>query len=86
VGASVVTITSSYAQDSDLLKMPGFTSVAAFVQVRPAKGLSLSLNVSNLFDTVGIFEVNQASVPANGIGFARSIDGRTLSGSVRFDF
>jgi len=46
----------------------------------------VALNVSNAFDTLGIFEVNQASVPANGIGFARAANGRTISGSLRFDF
>jgi outer membrane receptor protein involved in Fe transport len=82
----VVGITKSYAQDSNLLVMPGFTVVNAFVQLRPAEHIRMTLNANNLFDTMGIFEVNQASVPASGIGFARSINGRTLSGSLRFDF
>lgn len=86
VGASVVGITKSFAQDSNLLVMPGFTVVNAFVQLRPAKNLRMTLNANNLFDTMGIFEVNQSSVPANGVGFARSINGRTVSGSLRFDF
>lgn len=86
LGASVVTITKSYAQDSNLLVMPGFTTVAAFAQVRPIDGMTLTVNASNLFNTMGIFEVNQASVPANGIGFARAITGRTISTSLRFDF
>jgi outer membrane receptor protein involved in Fe transport len=86
LGASIVTITGSYAQDSNLLRMPGFTTVGAFAQYRPAQHITLSVNANNLFDTIGIFEVNQSSVPANGIGFARSIDGRTVSGSIRFDF
>lgn len=86
VGASVVGITKSFAQDSNLLIMPGFTVVNAFVQLRPARNVRMTLNANNLFDTMGIFEVNQSSVPANGIGFARSINGRTVSGSLRFDF
>lgn len=86
VGASVVGVTGSYAQDSNLLKMPGFTTVGTFVQFRPVERVSLTLNASNLFNTMGIFEVNQSTVPASGIGFARSIDGRTVSGSLRFDF
>ena len=86
VGASVVGITKSYAQDSNLLVMPGFTVVNAFVQLRPTERIRMTLNANNLFDTMGIFEVNQASVPASGVGFARSINGRTLSGSLRFDF
>lgn len=85
-GANVVTITSSYAQDSNLLKMPGFTVVNPFIQFRPVERVQLSLNANNLFDTVGFFEINQAEVPANGIGWGRAINGRTVSASVRFDF
>lgn len=86
LGASVVSITKSYAQDSNLLVMPGFTTVDAFLQLRPIKGVRMTLNANNLFNTIGIFEVNQGAVPANGIGFARSINGRTIAGSLRFDF
>lgn len=82
----MVGITKSFAQDSNLLVMPGFTTVDLFTQVRVFKSSRLTLNANNVFNTVGIFEVNQASVPANGIGFARSINGRTILGSVRFDF
>lgn len=85
MGASVVAITGSYAQDSNLLKMPGFTTVSTFVQYRPVERVSVALNVHNLFDTIGIFEVNQATVPANGIGFARSVDGRAVSASLKLE-
>ncbi|PSJ36273.1 TonB-dependent receptor [Sphingomonas deserti] len=85
-GANVVTITSSFAQDSNLLKMPGFTVVNAFLQVRPVDRVQLSLNASNLFDAVGFFEINQSEVPANGIGWGRAINGRTVSASLRYDF
>ncbi|MCX7283129.1 MAG: TonB-dependent receptor [Novosphingobium sp.] len=86
VGASIVGITKSFAQDSNLLVMPGFTTVDLFAQVRLFKGGRLTLNANNVFDKLGIFEVNQASVPASGIGFARAITGRTISGSLRLDF
>lgn len=86
VGASVVTITKSFAQDSNLLVMPGFTTVDLFAQVKVFNGGRLSLNANNVFNTLGIFEVNQASVPANGVGFARASTGRTILGSLRFDF
>ena len=85
-GANVVTITSSYAQDTNLLKMPGFTVVNPFIQFRPIERVQLSLNANNVFDTVGFFEINQAEVPANGIGWGRAINGRTVSASLRFDF
>lgn len=86
LGANVTTITKSYAQDNNLLVMPGFTVVGAFAQWQPIKGITASLYASNLFDTMGIFEVNQSSVPASGIGFARAIQGRTITGALRFDF
>ncbi len=85
-GASIVKITGSYAQDNNLLRMPGFTTVGAFLQVKPTETLRFTLNAQNLFNTLGIFEVNQSSVPANGLGFARAANGRTVSGSLRFDF
>jgi outer membrane receptor protein involved in Fe transport len=86
VGANIVTITSSYAQDSNLLKMPGFTVVNAFLQFRPLERVQVSLNASNLFDTVGFFEINQSEVPANGIGWGRSVNGRTVSASLQLGF
>lgn len=86
LGANVVTITSSYAQDSNLLKMPGFTVVNAFVVVKPIDRVRVMLNATNLFDQVGFFEFNQSEVPANGIGWGRSINGRTVSLSAKLDF
>ncbi|WP_285711182.1 TonB-dependent receptor domain-containing protein [Erythrobacter oryzae] len=85
-GANVVTITSSYAQDSNQLRMPGFTTVGAFAEYQAAKNLQFTLSAQNLFNTLGIFEVNQASVPANGIGFARAANGRTVQASLRLAF
>jgi len=86
IGASIAGVTKSFAQDSNLLVMPGFTTVDLFGHVKLFKGGSLQVNANNVFNTLGIFEVNQASVPANGIGFARAINGRTISASFRFDF
>jgi outer membrane receptor protein involved in Fe transport len=85
-GANIVTITGSYAQDSNLLRMPGFTTVGAYAEYEPAQNLRLTLSGQNLFDTLGIFEINQASVPANGIGFARAANGRTVQASLRLAF
>lgn len=85
-GANIVTITGSFSQDSNQLRMPGFTTVGAYVEVQPAENLRLTVSAQNLFDTLGIFEVNQASVPANGIGFARAANGRTVQASLRLAF
>lgn len=85
-GANIVTITSSYSQDNNLLRMPGFTTVGAYLEAQPAENLRLTVSAQNLFNTLGIFEVNQGTVPANGIGFARAANGRTVQASLRLAF
>ncbi len=86
LGANVIGTTSSYAQDSNQLKMPGYTQVNAFVAVRPADGVTVTVNGNNLFDVTGITEVEEGAIPSGGIVRARSITGRTISAAVRFDF
>ncbi|MBC2665929.1 TonB-dependent receptor [Novosphingobium flavum] len=86
LGASLVGTTSSYTQDDNQLKMPGYTVVNAFVTVRPVERVSLSLSANNLFDVAGYTEAEEGSIPANGIVRARSINGRTLLASLRYDF
>lgn len=86
IGANVVGQTSSYADDVDLLKMPGYTTVGLFAQYRPVDRLVLGVNVSNLFDTKAITEVNSTQVPASGVATVRTLYGRLVSTSVRFFF
>lgn len=85
-GLNVIGTTSSYAQDTNQLKLPGYTTVNAFVQFRPAKNVQFSLNANNVFDVLGLAEVTQASIPASGVVTARAINGRTVSAALRFDF
>ncbi len=86
IGANIVGTTSSYAQDNNQLKLPGFTQVNAFAQFRPMPKLLVSLNANNLFNVRGFTEAEEGAIPANGIVRARSINGRTISTSVRIDF
>jgi len=86
IGASIVAITSSYSQDQNLLKMPGFTTVGGFVTLHVTKQVDVAITGTNLFNVKGFFDVSQAEVPATGIGWARSVQGRTLAGSVRFTY
>ncbi len=86
VGASAIGTTSSFTQDSNLLKLPGFTQVNAFVAVRPLERVQVSVNANNLFDTTGFTEAEEGSIPANGIVRARSINGRTVSATLKLDF
>lgn len=79
VGANIVGTGSSYAQDNEGLKLPGYTQVNGFVSVRATTTLTLSLSANNLFDVKGFTEAEEGTIPANGIVRARSINGRTVS-------
>ena len=50
------------------------------------KRVQLSINANNLFNVKGFTEAEEGAIPANGIVRARSINGRTVSASVRLDF
>jgi len=85
-GLSFIGTTDAYAQDNNDLKFDGYTSVNAFASYMLSDNLSVSLNVNNIFDTVGITESEEGSVPENGIIRARTISGRTSSLTLRYDF
>ena len=84
LGGSFYGTAASYTQDSNQLKLPAYTSVNAFAQVRPIERLTLTLNANNLFNTIGLTEAEDAAIPANGIVRARSINGRTISLAANF--
>lgn len=86
VGVSLVGTSASYAQDNNDLKFDGYTQVNAFANYELAQNLTVSVNINNLFDTIGITEAEQGSVPANGIITARTINGRTASVGLRYQF
>lgn len=86
IGANIVGTTDAFAQDNNQLVLPGFTQVNGFVQFRPAERITLSVNANNLFDVEGFTEAEEGTIPANGIVRARSINGRTVSAAIRFDF
>ncbi len=86
IGANVIGTTSSFTDETNQLKLPGFTQVNGFLSVRPMDRVQLSLNANNLFNVKGFTEAEDGAIPANGIVRARSINGRTVSASVRFDF
>lgn len=86
VGANLISTGSSYAQDNNGLKLPGYTQVNAFAAVQPIADLILSISVNNLFDVNGFTEAEERTIPANGIVRARSINGRTVSASARLSF
>ncbi|MEH3038186.1 MAG: TonB-dependent receptor [Sphingomonas adhaesiva] len=85
-GANILGTTSSYAQDNNQLKMPGYTQVNGFVSFRPAENITVTVNGNNLFDVKGITEVEEGAIPTGGIVRARSITGRTISAALRVGF
>jgi outer membrane receptor protein involved in Fe transport len=86
LGANVVGTTGSFTQDVNQLELPAFAQVNAFVAVRPIDRVEIGLNAANLFNATGFTEAEEGSIPGNGIVRARSIAGRTVLASVRFDF
>jgi len=86
IGANITGTTDSWVQDNDLMKMPGYTLVGAFVQYRPTDRVQLMVNAENLFDKVAFIEITTPSVPTNGIGIGRAVNGRTVSMSARLNF
>jgi outer membrane receptor protein involved in Fe transport len=86
IGANVIGVSSSYAQDTDLLKQPGYVLVNPFIQVRPIPRVTATLNVYNLFNKLAFVQVDAATVPASGVVPAQVLNGRTVTASVRFSF
>lgn len=85
-GVNVIGTTSSYAQDVNLLKLPAYRLVNAFVQVRPVENVEVMLNVNNLFNKLALSDVEQGSIPATGVVLGRAYNGRTMSATVRYIF
>ncbi|MFM7028307.1 MAG: TonB-dependent siderophore receptor [Chakrabartia sp.] len=87
-GVNLIGTTKAYAQDNNKLVFPAYTQVNAFVSYRPIDRIELSLNANNLFNVTGITEAEEDAITDNSTNYvrARSINGRTVSASVRFDF
>ncbi|WMS92953.1 TonB-dependent receptor domain-containing protein [Pseudoalteromonas sp. HL-AS1] len=85
-GLSFIGTTDAYAQDNNDLKLDGYTQVNGFVSYDLSENLNIALNVNNLFDTVGITEAEEGSVPENNIIRARAINGRTTSVTLKYAF
>lgn len=86
LGVSLVGTTAAYAQDNNDLKFSGYTQVNAFASYNLAENLTVSLNINNLFDEIGLTEAEEGSVPDNGIIRARTINGRNASLGLAYRF
>lgn len=86
IGANVTGLTSSYAQDTNKLKLPAYATVNGFVQYRPLDRIQLSVNANNLFNAMALTETQQGEIPPTGVVIGRTLNGRTISASIRFSF
>jgi outer membrane receptor protein involved in Fe transport len=86
IGVSAIGTTESYAQDNNELVMPGYMYMNLFVNLRISEGFYFSLNGNNIFDVIGITESEAGTLPTNGYVAARSIAGRTFSGTLKYNF
>ncbi len=91
-GISLIGTTDAFAQDNldqnqaNILELEGYTQVNAFAQYYLSDAFSIALNVNNLFDATGITEAEEGLIPANDIIRARTINGRTTSVTLKYDF
>ena len=89
VALSVLGTTKSYAQDDNALVMPAYAYFNLIGRAGLTEGLSLVLSVNNLFDTVGITEVEgngDGAFGSNRLARARSISGRSTTLSLQYKF
>ncbi|NLR70574.1 TonB-dependent receptor [Novosphingobium sp. ERN07] len=78
--------TSSFAQDSNVLKQPGYVLVSPFVQFHPVDRVTLGVNAFNVFDKLAIVQIASAAIPAGGLTNAQVMNGRTVTASLRYAF
>ncbi|WP_242194537.1 TonB-dependent receptor domain-containing protein [Sphingomonas hankookensis] len=86
IGAVFIGATDSYSQNLNRLKMPGFVTTNAFVQIDVGQNVLLSLNANNLLNTVALMDVASTVLPADGAASVRTLNGRTVSATVRVGF
>ncbi|TPG42454.1 TonB-dependent receptor [Sphingomonas koreensis] len=85
IGATLVGTSSAPADNVGTLRQPGYTVIGLFADANLTSALQVQFHVDNLFDVVGITEVDQFPNAA-GVGSARSILGRQVSAGVKFRF
>lgn len=84
-GFNIVGTSSSIANNGSPLIQPGYVVVGTFASYDITQRLQAQLHVDNLFNVVGITEVDQTPNAA-GLGAARSILGRTISAGLKYRF
>ena len=88
LGGALIGVTKSYSDNSDTAPIqPGYAYINLFGSYEFTKGLTVSLGVNNVTNTIGITEIDSGRSGATGnVISARSIAGRTTSVTVRYAF
>jgi outer membrane receptor protein involved in Fe transport len=88
LGLTVLGTSKSFAGDDNTLIQPGYAYINLLVKVGLTKGLSLAASVNNIFDTIGITEVEglDGAYGADRLVRARSITGRSTTLSLQYRF
>ena len=79
VGLNVIGSSDSYTSNANTQVMPGYTEVNLFAYYQITPQLKASINGFNIFNTIGITEVD-------GTNVARSLNGQTFSGALKYSF
>lgn len=87
-GAYIYLTTKRYSDITNTLVLPAYTTVNPYVQFRPTAAMSVSVNVYNVFNTMGITSLLAPNIASTvgGIGTGTTILGRTGTASVKFAF
>jgi len=88
VGLSMFGTGKAYTQDNNELVMPGYVLINPYLGYDINKDFSVSVNANNVFNTLGITEAEEGSITEGQANIirARSVIGRTVSASVRYQF
>jgi outer membrane receptor protein involved in Fe transport len=87
VGGSLIGTTKSFAQDDNIVELPGYSTVNLFANYAVTKNLTVSAGVNNLFNTLGYTEAEgQNNLGNNPLYIARAINGRTATIGLKISF
>ncbi|MFL1895219.1 TonB-dependent receptor [Aquimarina sp. 2-A2] len=88
IGVNFIGQTKAYAQDSNELIMPGFIVVNGFVNVGITKSLNANISANNIFDSIGITEVEEGSITEGQDNYlrARPLPGRSVTLGLQYKF
>ncbi|WP_332752593.1 TonB-dependent receptor domain-containing protein [Sphingomonas sp. RB1R13] len=88
IGASANGQNSTYADDTNTVRIPGQTYVNGFVKIRPIERVELGFNVNNLFNTLGYRGSGSlvTTGATTGIFQNSAVLGRTMTASIRYKF